>query len=401
MSAAEGTIHAPVKGKKITILSIDGGGIRGIIPAVLLEHLEKELQKIDGSEARLVDYFDVIAGTSTGGLLTAMVSTPKKDDPKKPLYAGSELVPFYLTHCPKIFPQGLNFNPISWMQGKVFGPKYDGKYLHNLVKTLLGDNLLTETLTNVVIPSFDIKYLQPVIFNSFDARRNPLSNPKLMDVCISTSAAPTYLPPHNFEVQGQDGVKKEYNTVDGAACANNPTMAAVGAVSKEITLRNKDFHPLNPVDYGRFLIISLGTGSDKADGKYNSRDAAGWGPLRWVVNPISGATPIIEVFMQGSSDMVDFHASTVFQSIHCESNYLRIQHDSLVGDETLMDKATKENLNHLVQVGKELLKKPVSRINLETGFADPVGNGKTNAEQLAEFAKQLSDERKLRLEATK
>ncbi|GKU93340.1 hypothetical protein SLEP1_g6940 [Rubroshorea leprosula] len=87
----------------ITILSIDGGGIRGIIPGVILTFLESELQKLDGEEARIADYFDVIAGTSTGGLVTAMLTTPNEKN--RPLFAAKDIKDFYLTHCPNIFPQ--------------------------------------------------------------------------------------------------------------------------------------------------------------------------------------------------------------------------------------------------------------------------------------------------------
>lgn len=61
------------------------------------------MQKLDGEDARLVDYFDVIAGTSTGGLVTAMLTAPNQN--KRPLFAANQIVPFYLEHCPKIFPQ--------------------------------------------------------------------------------------------------------------------------------------------------------------------------------------------------------------------------------------------------------------------------------------------------------
>ncbi|PON31791.1 Patatin-related protein [Parasponia andersonii] len=87
----------------ITVLSIDGGGIRGIIPGTILSCLESELQKLDGEEARIADYFDVIAGTSTGGLVTAMLTAP--DENKRPLFAAKDINDFYLEHCPKIFPQ--------------------------------------------------------------------------------------------------------------------------------------------------------------------------------------------------------------------------------------------------------------------------------------------------------
>ncbi|XP_028110439.1 patatin-like protein 2 [Camellia sinensis] len=96
-------IRPPTYGKLITVLSIDGGGIRGIIPGIILANLESQLQELDGMDARLADYFDVIAGTSTGGLITAMLTAPNND--KRPLYAAKDIVPFYLENCPKIFPQ--------------------------------------------------------------------------------------------------------------------------------------------------------------------------------------------------------------------------------------------------------------------------------------------------------
>ncbi|KAH0740075.1 hypothetical protein KY290_033118 [Solanum tuberosum] len=73
----------------VTVLSIDGGAIRGIIPGVILEFLEGELQRIDNNpDARLADYFDVIGGTSTGGLLAAMITTPNEND--RPFAAANE-----------------------------------------------------------------------------------------------------------------------------------------------------------------------------------------------------------------------------------------------------------------------------------------------------------------------
>ncbi|GJY17829.1 patatin-like protein 2 [Tanacetum coccineum] len=93
----------PATGNYITILSIDGGGIRGIIPGVILEYLESQLQRLDGPEARLVDYFDVIAGTGTGGLVTTMLTAPNQN--YRPLFAAKEIVSFYLDNCPKIFKQ--------------------------------------------------------------------------------------------------------------------------------------------------------------------------------------------------------------------------------------------------------------------------------------------------------
>lgn len=78
-------------GKRITVLSIDGGGVRGLIPATILEELEAKLQRLDGPEVRLVDYFDMIAGTSTGGLITAMLTAPSNENAKRPLCSVKEV----------------------------------------------------------------------------------------------------------------------------------------------------------------------------------------------------------------------------------------------------------------------------------------------------------------------
>ncbi|GKV26689.1 hypothetical protein SLEP1_g35945 [Rubroshorea leprosula] len=153
--------HEPTYGNLITILSIDGGGIRGIIPETILAFLEAQLQeKLDGEEARLLDYFDVIAGTSTGGLVTAMLSRP--DEKNRPLFAAKDIKDFYLKRCPKIFPQDSSalFAPATNLVRSLSGPKYDGKYLRELVREKLGEKTLSQTLTNVVISTFDIKNLQ-------------------------------------------------------------------------------------------------------------------------------------------------------------------------------------------------------------------------------------------------
>lgn len=87
----------------VTILSVDGGGIRGIIPATILANLESKLQELDGADARVADYFDVVAGTSTGGLMTAMLTAPNREN--RPLYAAKDINPFYKEHGPRIFPE--------------------------------------------------------------------------------------------------------------------------------------------------------------------------------------------------------------------------------------------------------------------------------------------------------
>ncbi|CAL5366999.1 unnamed protein product [Camellia sinensis] len=308
----------PTYGNLITILSIDGGGVKGLISGVILTNLESQLQELDGMEARLVDYFDVIAGTSSAGLSTALLTAPNNDH--RPLFAAKDLVSFSLGTSPKNFPQ--TKGPFAWavnMFKALRRPKYDGKYLHKLFRDKLGETRLHQTLTNIVIPTFDIKNLEPTIFSSYQAL---------------------------------------------------------------------------PMDYGRFLVISVGAGWAKDAHKYNAKMAAKWGVMGWLFN--NGSFPIQEIVSRASADMVDYHLSVVFQALHSENNYLRIQDDTLSGKQSIADLSTMENLKNLAQVGENLLKKPVSRINMDTGRYEPVVNGGTNEKALKKFAKLLSDEKKFR-----
>lgn len=93
---------------------------------------------------------------------------------------------------------------------------------------------------------------------------------------------------------------------------------------KQMLKKNPDFYPIDDTkNYDRFLVISLGTGTAKNDHKYSAQKAAKWGILEWLYN--GGHTPLIEAFNHASADMVDVHNSIVFQALHSENNYLRIQ----------------------------------------------------------------------------
>ncbi|XWS45298.1 hypothetical protein CRYUN_Cryun15aG0124800 [Craigia yunnanensis] len=384
------------KGKMVTVLSIDGGGIRGIIPGTLLAFLETKLQELDGPNARIADYFDIIAGTSTGGLIATMLTAPNKEN--RPMYAAKDINNFYLEHCPKIFPQHSRLNFLASManliKATLSGPKYDGKYVRSLTNQLLGDTTLKQTLTNVLIPAFDIKLLQPVIFSTNDAKADVSKNARLSDVCISTSAAPTFLPAHYFETKDANGKTRTFDLIDGGVAANNPTFLAINHISKEILKQNTEFVEIEPMDSRRMLVLSLGTGEAKHEENYNAAVANKWGMIDWLYD--GGKTPMLDVFWDASSDMVDFHTSTLFQSFHSKENYLRIQDDTLTGDASSVDIATEVNLKKLIEIGTGLLKKRVSRVNLETGKFEEVEGEATNEEALVNFAKNLSQERRFR-----
>ncbi|KAK6232947.1 hypothetical protein SCA6_003020 [Theobroma cacao] len=408
-------------GKLITILSIDGGGVRGIIPRTILAFLESQLQKLDGDNARIADYFDFIAGTSTGGLVTAMLTSPNENN--RPLFAAKDINKFYLQESPHIFPQEsespqqlVAMYNLSWyttitkwvksvwnkysepvyhsvevfirrIERAALRPKYDGFYLHKKIKEMLRDRRLSETLTNVIIPSFDIKLLQPI------ARHDDLENALLSDVCISTSAAPYFLPPYYFEINSSIGTKK-FNMVDGGVAANNPTLLAISEVTREIS-SNREVPCLSNMDYGKLLVLSLGTGSSKSDEKLEVGDGQSWGLFSWFMGP-NGTNPLFDVVLTATDDMVDIYLSVFFQGSSFKDNYLRIQIDSLKYTQAAADNSSQENLQNLEKIANELLKKPVAAVNLETGLYEPIEEAGTYEDALIKFAKRLTDERRHR-----
>lgn len=400
-------LPAPCFGNLITMLSIDGGGIRGLIPAVVLVRLEKKLQVADqdNPDARIADYFDVIAGTSTGALIAAMLVIPNKHG--RPKFTADGVKDFYKKEGPKIFSP-----PKRWWQW--WGPKYDGTFLHQMIEEVTGSTTLDQTLSRLVVPTFDVHMLQPVMFSSFEdylsrtGKEEKEIKPMVSDVCIGTSAAPTYFPAHNFKA---DGVRTGHHLIDGGVAANNPTMAAISRITMEQLLENPDFPGL---DYKKYLVISLGTGSAVEEkGKYTAKGCAKWCDLDWVRK--DGHNPIIDIFSQASAMLVDMQVRNLLYNSGQPELYLRIQAQaSLFKNIPVlpMDIATKDNMDNLIGIGDKLLRNKVAKVDLYLGrYLDPERETDkkylkkyhpnepetTNDEELQRFADILVAERKLRL----
>jgi hypothetical protein len=104
---------------------------------------------------------------------------------------------------------------------------------------------------------------------------------------------------------------------------NKQTLTAMNQVTREIINGNDQFFPIMPTDYNKFLVISLGTGSNKMEEKFSAKKASKWGIFGWLSQ--KGTSPIVEIFNRGSADMVDIHLSVLFQALRSEESYLRIQ----------------------------------------------------------------------------
>ncbi|OVA10386.1 hypothetical protein BVC80_1001g11 [Macleaya cordata] len=210
------------------------------------------------------------------------------------------------------------------------------------------------------------------------------------------------LPPHIFRLitSKPKTPKTKYSGVSTSSTVElqpttQSTLVAMNQVTKEIFAKNEEFQHIKNMDCTKYLVISLGTGSAKQENKYSAAMASKWGRLHWLYN---GANMPLMAFIQASGDMVDIHASVLFQALHSEKNYLRIEADDLEGNAASVDISTEENMKKLIQIGQELLKKRVSRVNLDKGVYEEVKGEGTNEEALIRFAKLLSDERKARQE---
>jgi patatin-like phospholipase/acyl hydrolase len=229
-------------GKLQTILSIDGGGVRGIIPAKILEVLERHLEELENEENAgehdLWEYFDMIAGTSSGGLITAMITTPSGNGSRKPCCNASEVVEFFKKDAVKIFPKTItNRCCLRWLLegiASVFGSIYEATPLEKLLRDKFGEALLSGALTSVIIPAFDTHDQVPVFFSNLKGvdEANPLYNVYVKDACRATTAVPILFPPAVVEEQvsadqKQPGRSKVFNVIDGGIAVNDPTLVAV------------------------------------------------------------------------------------------------------------------------------------------------------------------------------
>lgn len=313
------------------ILSIDGGGIRGIIPGQILVEIEKEFK------IKVVDYFDLVAGTSTGGILTCAYLCPSPKDPKKPKFTAEEVVGLYFERGDEIFDIP-TFHKMKTLGG-VLDEKYPADGIEDALQDYFGDIWLKDLLKPTVVTSYDIKNRKGHFFYQHKAAKEEY-NFKVKEVCRATSAAPTY-----FEcerVTAQDG--QRYPLIDGGVFVNNPGLVAY-AEGREIFKTDKG----NKATAKDMKILSIGTGYSKK--MYHYSKAKDYGMAQWV-------QPIIDIMMSGSAEVADFQLRKIYDTTPTPTQYLRIDGDlkgSKVDPE--MDCASSSNMNELKAFGKELFKK--------------------------------------------
>jgi patatin-like phospholipase/acyl hydrolase len=299
------------------VLSIDGGGIRGLIPALVLAEIERRTGR------RTAEMFDLIAGTSTGAILASALARRGEDG--SPMYSAEDLSQIYITEGPKIFDQSLlkKFTSV----GGLIDEKYDDDGLNTALEAYLGTARLKEAVTDVMLTAYDIHDRFAFFFRSSRARTDDEYDFSLRDAARASSAAPTYFEP--IEVTDAAGARS-YPLIDGGIYAINPAMCAYAEVAPDLE-----------------VLASLGTGAHTKP--YEFSEVKGWGKLEW-------AQPLIDMVFDGIADTVDFEAATL-----AGDRYMRFQAELRYASDAL-DDASESNLRRLEGDAERLIAEQTSEI---------------------------------------
>ena len=254
------------------VLSLDGGGIRGLITVILLQRLSKE-----PGLAGWLNQVDLVAGTSTGGLLTLAIAEGLDLQVIRELYEN----------------KGRDVFDDSWLDdvidlGTIIGAEYDNKNLARELRKMLGDSTLGQLKKHVLITTFDLdnedkdvskRTWKPKLFHNLPGQGNDEAT-LAYKAGLYTSAAPTYFP-------AVDGF------IDGGVYANNPSMCALAQTQDS---RNAVRPPLSEV-----ALISLGTGTSLTYIKGKNLD---WGYAQWV-------KPLISLMLDGVGGIADYQCKQI------------------------------------------------------------------------------------------
>lgn len=299
------------------ILSIDGGGIRGIIPGLVLAKIEEMMEK------PIADLFDMVIGTSTGGILALGLMQP--DQSGKVRFSANDLVELYKSRGSEIFSKS------AWKEMTSLGGLRDEKYGHTGLERLLneyfGEMTFNQCLKKTIITSYDIENRVPCFFKSW---RDDFSNVKMKEVARATSAAPTFFEPTQVNIAGETK-----SLIDGGICINNPSVSGYSEA-------------LRCFPGEEIKVISLGTGELTRKIAYN--DAKDWGKLEWML-------PALSCIFDGVSDTADYQLKHIL-----DDNFIRLQ-TKLQNASDDMDDVSETNILALCKEAEDLIEENMDRIS--------------------------------------
>jgi len=301
--------------KTFKILSIDGGGIKGLYSSTILEELERTY------ECSISDYFDMICGTSTGGLIALGLSL------KIPAETISK---FYIEKGPKIFPRRPIINTIRQIAWR---GKFSNKALISSVCEIFGDKVIGDSNNLLCIPSYSLTDSRPYIFKCDHSDLCRDKNTKYVDVALATSAAPTYLPVWSIESHH----RKQF--IDGGVWANNPSLVGLLEALHYFVGKDKEYQKID------FLSIS-------------SLNITGGKPLNLKKRKsfLSWNSDLFETFNVGQAFFADHFMSKMKDFNDIKVNYVRIPSVEISSTQekyAQMDNATKDSIDFIKGKGKD------------------------------------------------
>jgi patatin-like phospholipase/acyl hydrolase len=324
---------------KYKILSIDGGGIRGIIPALLLAEIERRTQK------PIFSLFDLITGTSSGGILALGLTKPRlssdvSDNLPVAEYTAEDLLQLFIEYGVEIFYEPLFERLLGPLEDIFLQPKYPSESKEEIFRQYFGNALLENNLKEVFVTSYDIEQRIPIFFTNKLEKQQIESKSfqklcggfSLLDAALATSATPTYFAPHRLVNPHNSGIA--YTLIDGGVFANNPAHLAI--LEAQISSKRKAQKVLNTED---ILVVSLGTGS--LTSVYPYKEVKNWGLLQW-------GRPLLNIMFDGSSEVVAGELEQLFEPSDQEAKsfYYRFQ--------TLLDSELEEIDNTKLQNTRQL-----------------------------------------------
>lgn len=334
--------------KKVSILSLDGGGIRGIISCIILKYIEEQIQKYDHRDAKLGDYFDMIAGSSTGGIITSILLYPSENGKAK--YSIQKGLELYSEKGDDIFQVSFwerLINPFGLFSKKIS----EDALVHHLTE-FFGNLELKDFVKPCLITSYDIENRKAQLFNTQDAKKQSTENFLVRDICRATSAAPTYFKP----VKISSTYGQEFCLIDGGMFANNPALCAYAEARKMPfgEIFKEDTKPNYP-SANQMMIFSLGTGAESK--AYSFRKLEKAGKIGWV-------SPIIDILLSANSETVDYQISQMYQTLgkRNQKNYYRIN-PSLKNASPDMDNVKPKNIENLIQAGLNYIHENKGQLN--------------------------------------
>ncbi len=312
----------------VTVLSIDGGGIRGVVPARILREIRRRLDA-GGEKRSFAELFDLVAGTSTGALLALGIAL--RDESGEQVYSANDLVDLYERRGKEIFP--VSVRSVIHTAIQVFRNKYSADGFERVLAETFGDATLKGGATNLLVTAFDTERMKPHWLKHRPPRAEWSEDRDyyMRDVARASSAAPTYFPPAIISPIGV--LRERFSLIDGAVFANNPAGLAYVEAAK-IFPRERDF-----------LIVSLGTGELRIG--YPYREIRNWGYMEWV-NPAKGF-PIGAIMSAGQSEVVNYQLGRI-----ADVRYIRLS-GLLDEDNAAIDDAGLRNLASLRALSERIV----------------------------------------------